>query len=858
MGALLMRRSQLVFRIIFLSQLMLGVFLINTTSAAVNITYDISILSPQNSTMHVRIDISGLEPLTELDLTLTDPVFPEKTIINFKIEDPLGNSVTVRDEGVPGPIWKIVTIGDFNTITVEYDMLQDIPEIGEKRIGPTYAVIGTSASLYKPRISSDQIDNIDMYVHIPVDWDILTNLAEIESFHYKLNSLEEIVDDSFGVARGSCIVAGKMQRRDIYFDGNHMRLAIFNEVIDDNFPVDMDQFATVSETLYRFYTNYYGGKTSSNPTIVLTPFMAGHAGGINILAQCYKGLDPSGSGYEQITYPGNFSHHIAHLWWINALAFTPGNEPEYQLMKEGLNFYTNLISFYDTSVKEEQELTQEWLRPNEAEPMTLSDHSYNEFKYYQENIYGTSADLYLSNPPPGSWPQKSQLLIGVIDYRLSLQSGGSQSISSFMKYLFQKNGGYYFNPDYMVSVNLLLQEINAFSGQDFTDFFNRYVYGKQFIPYEPYYYYDKALAEKNSGNLADAKELFTNAQNMAAAMGEVSLESECSSQLDSIDNIPKISVFPDRFQGTLEIISSVNAVPESPRGLTYDGQYFWIVGEDPHIFRVDANQNIISMPDRPSGLIYRGLASDGSNLWVADSHNLNIDKLNFQGTVLHSFKAPGFAPTGLTFDGVNLWNADKYSDKIYQIDTTGKVVTTFNFPGPSPSGLAYDGKFLWCTDKSENKIYKIDKSGKILASFPGPGSDPTDITFADGRLWVADTGTEKVYQLAIPEPVSIGSTKSQNFTIKNIGTGNLNIGSLYLAGSDSSQFSIQSDGCSGHTLLPLNEAVVVIEFSPTTEGTKIAKLIIPSNDPGSPLMIVPLTDHQPKAMPWIPLLLLDE
>jgi DNA-binding beta-propeller fold protein YncE len=187
-------------------------------------------------------------------------------------------------------------------------------------------------------------------------------------------------------------------------------------------------------------------------------------------------------------------------------------------------------------------------------------------------------------------------------------------------------------------------------------------------------------------------------------------------------------------------------------------------------------------------------------------------------------------------------------------------VTTFNSPGPSPSGLAYDGKFLWCSDKSENKIYKIDKSGKILASFAGPGSEPTDMTFAYEHLWVADTGTEKVYQLAIPEPVSIGSTKSQNFTIKNIGTGNLNIGSLYIAGSDSSQFRIQSDGCSGQTLLPLNEAVVVIAFSPTTEGTKIVKLIVPSNDPGSPTTIIPLTDPTlwPKAMPWIPLLLLDE
>ena len=176
-----MSRSPLVFRIIFLSQLMLGVFFINATSAMVNITYDISILSPQNSTMHVRIDISGLEPNNELDLTLTDPLLPESTITNFKIEDSLDNPVPVRDVGDPGPIWKIVTIGEFNTIAIEYDMLQDFPEIGEKRIGPTHAVIEVSKTLYKPRISNDQIGNIDMYVHIPVDWDILTNLAEIET-----------------------------------------------------------------------------------------------------------------------------------------------------------------------------------------------------------------------------------------------------------------------------------------------------------------------------------------------------------------------------------------------------------------------------------------------------------------------------------------------------------------------------------------------------------------------------------------------------------------------------------------------------------------------------------------------------
>jgi hypothetical protein len=225
---------------------------------------------------------------------------------------------------------------------------------------------------------------------------------------------------------------------------------------------------------------------------------------------------------------------------------------------------------------------------------------------------------------------------------------------------------------------------------------------------------------------------------------------------------------------------------------------------------------------------------------------------------IDSFDSPGIFSRGLTFDGTYLWNADGFTNKIYKLDLSGTIIASFDSPGPYPEGLAFDGTYLWNADYSTNTIYKLDLSGTIIDSFDSPGPSPQGLTFDGTYLWNADASDDKIYKW-VRQGVTIGSSVSQTFTIISNGGENLEIGNSTITGTDTSEFTIQNDTCSGQTLTTLETCTFDVVFSPSSAGKKTASLEISSNDVFSK-KIVPLsgTGEKGKAMPWIHLLLLDD
>jgi len=85
------------------------------------------------------------------------------------------------------------------------------------------------------------------------------------------------------------------------------------------------------------------------------------------------------------------------------------------------------------------------------------------------------------------------------------------------------------------------------------------------------------------------------------------------------------------------------------------------------------------------------------------------------------------------------------------------------------------------------------------------------------------------------------SSPAQTFTVNNTGDAELLIGTIYLTGTNATEFSIQNDNCSNQTLTPSGTCTVDIIFSPTSEGAKSADLSLTSNDPDAPQSNVQLT-----------------
>lgn len=131
-------------------------------------------------------------------------------------------------------------------------------------------------------------------------------------------------------------------------------------------------------------------------------------------------------------------------------------------------------------------------------------------------------------------------------------------------------------------------------------------------------------------------------------------------------------------------------------------------------------------------------------------------------------------------------------------------------------------RFIWAVrDKtsSDNNIIEV-YSVEYQTKYPCIESDPTSGNFGE---------------------VEVGSNSKKTFTISNTGTAGLEIGTITTGGTDSSEFSIQTENCSGQTVAPSDTCTLDVVFSPTSESSKSASISISSNDPDTPTLNVPLS-----------------
>src|SRR5512143_3521880 len=133
-----------------------------------------------------------------------------------------------------------------------------------------------------------------------------------------------------------------------------------------------------------------------------------------------------------------------------------------------------------------------------------------------------------------------------------------------------------------------------------------------------------------------------------------------------------------------------------------------------------------------------GIATDGTSLFVADTGNSTIRKIDIASglvsTLTGSAGVPGSAngtgtaalfhtPSGITTDGTSLYVADSGNNTIRKIDIASGLVSTLTgsagLPGSAdgpvtsatfnlPFGTTSDGTNLYVADTGNNTIRKID------------------------------------------------------------------------------------------------------------------------------------------------------
>ncbi len=84
-----------------------------------------------------------------------------------------------------------------------------------------------------------------------------------------------------------------------------------------------------------------------------------------------------------------------------------------------------------------------------------------------------------------------------------------------------------------------------------------------------------------------------------------------------------------------------------------------------------------------------------------------------------------------------------------------------------------------------------------------------------------------------------GAAISKTVTVTSVGTGDLDVSSIYLAAGTSPDFTIQSNPAPA-TLPPSMSTMIEVQYAPSDNGADAGTLVIECNDPSTPQVLIPL------------------
>lgn len=209
-----------------------------------------------------------------------------------------------------------------------------------------------------------------------------------------------------------------------------------------------------------------------------------------------------------------------------------------------------------------------------------------------------------------------------------------------------------------------------------------------------------------------------------------------------------LTISPERAaMNRWDLDMSVFPTGVDPRGIAFDGHHIWVTNSaDDTVSKIDTETG--QEDSYPVGEYPFGVVFDGESIWVANQHSSTISKVD--PATGASTEYGGFAgPYGIAFDGEHIWvSSTPQGPSVAKVDpATGAIVDIYeSLPGGFQ--MAFDGTHMWLTNWTGNTVSRFDIDTGARTDIT-VGQEPYGIAFDGSSMWVSNWASDSVSRIDV-------------------------------------------------------------------------------------------------------------
>jgi glutamine cyclotransferase len=192
-----------------------------------------------------------------------------------------------------------------------------------------------------------------------------------------------------------------------------------------------------------------------------------------------------------------------------------------------------------------------------------------------------------------------------------------------------------------------------------------------------------------------------------------------------------------------------------PTGIAFVGASIWVVSYSGNeVLKLRPSDGAL-LQEVATGGGPASILFDGTYIWVSNTFDATVSKIQLDGTVVGTFAA-GVDPHSLVFDGRKIWVVNDNLDGTNTLTALragdGAIVGTQIVGHYHARGMTYDGSHLWVALYDQRTALRLQASNGARPLRVQVAPSPWGIFFDGSSIWVSDVDGSTVDKITPTTP----------------------------------------------------------------------------------------------------------